>query len=152
MKAMELTQQEKEMLGFVEQPTSTETTSYAPRDKEAKYARPVVVLTDPLVGMFVEVNGEFGMVDGFYPNNPGDKKYGFVTSTKDTWTGRMVRKEDIKELGNTERARAASQQYYIWEADHLRRRLAMNFAGDNRELIKARLGECEAWEEKIRTA
>lgn len=151
MKTNELTQQELEMLGFAEQPTSTETTSYAPRDKEAKYTRPVVVLTDPLVGVFVEVNGEFGMIDGFYPN-AGTKKYGFVTASKDTWTGRMVDEKDIKVVTDIARAKASAQQYYVWEGEHLRRRLAMNYAGDNRDLIKARLDECEAWEEKIRTA
>lgn len=149
MKTNELTQQELEMLGFAEQPTSTTTaTTYAP--KEAKYTPPVVVLTDPLVGMFVEVNGEFGMIDGFYPN-AGTKKYGFVTASKDTWTGRMVDEKDIKVVTDT-RAKASAQQYYVWEGEHLRRRLAMNYAGDNRDLIKARLDECEALEEKIRTA
>lgn len=151
MKTMELTQQEKEMLGFVEESASATTTTYAPTsNKEAKYTPPVVVLTDPLVGCFVEVNGEFGMIDGFYPN-AGTKKYGFVTSTKDTWTGRMVDEKDIKVVTDA-RAKASAQQYYVWEGEHLRRRLAMNYAGDNRDLIKARLDECEAWEEKIRTA
>ena len=154
-----LTKSELEMLGFatenenkksvVNTNNSYEVPSHheAPaRPSFAAVPRRVVILTDELVGTFVKVGNEIGMIDGFYPNIG---RYGFVTSNEkdQSWAGRLVNREKIEPLKDIAAAKRAAKQYYDWEAEHLQNRMAMN-SGNITKLVDL-LSEVAYWQERL---
>ena len=153
-----LTKSELEMLGFAteNEQSVVNNNSYevpsrpvheAPvRPSFTAVPRRVVILTDELVGTFVRVGDEIGMIDGYYPNIG---RYGFVTSNEkdQSWAGRLVNREKIEPLKDIAAAKRAAKQYYDWEAEHLSNRMAMNSV--NITKLVDLLSEVAYWQQRL---
>lgn len=98
------------------------------------------------VGTFVKTNDgqHFGMIDAVYT----DERLGFVWSDKDSWTGELVKEDNISicESGtDIERAVVSASTYFEREKVSLECRIERKIKGDDSTKLRALLSDCEYW-------
>lgn len=145
----ELTQSELEMLGL----DNGTITTPAPVVNNIKPAvtlrRKISTALQPYVGAFVvTAGGLYGMIDEVH----GDR-LGFVHAEKDSWTGELIYADKVRIVSPTTvdgaKAYRSAQAYFNREATSLRRRIACNYAFDNKAKLSEMLAHCETWLRKI---
>ena len=99
------------------------------------------------VGLFVRRGSDLGMINAVHGN-----RLGFVWSDKTSWTAELVDVNDVSICESDDDCSAAlnsSRQYYSYEVNSIRGRIAMKYKQDCLEVLVEMLNRCEMWLKRL---